>query len=173
MNMNIYSCIYKTKGKEMDKLKLRKFCNEDVQLFKRWLYLPHVAAWYHDPQDWIDEVEKRMNEFSFLHHFIVELEDKPIGFCQFYEYCYSGESWHGNISVDGTYSIDYLIGETEYLRMGYGKAIVSQLIKKIKSQKNAKLIIVQPDLNNKASCNTLLSIGFHFDDVNQLFIMEL
>ena len=114
----------------MDKLKLRKFCKKDVQLFKRWLYLPHVAAWYHDPQDWIDEVEKIMNEFSFLHHFIDELQDKPIGFCQFYEYCYSGESWHGNISVDGKYSIDYLIGEAEHLRMGYGKAIIRELIKK-------------------------------------------
>ena len=57
--------------------------------------------------------------------------------------------------------------------MGYGKAIIRELVKKIKSQKNAKYIIVQPELDNKPSCNTLLSSGFHFDEVNQLFIMEL
>ena len=97
----------------MKKLKLRPFFNEDITLFSKWLYRPHIAKWYHDPLNWMDEVNKRSDEFSFLHHFIVELEFKPIGFCQYYEYCRSGEDWHGNTDLDGTYSIDYLIGEAD------------------------------------------------------------
>ena len=152
---------------------LREFCDEDISRFKKWLCLPHVAAWYHDPLDWIEEVEKRDGEFLFLHHFIVETDSKPIGFCQFYEYCCSGEDWHGDTEVDGTYSIDYLIGDTDYLSKGFGKTIVKALVEKIKMQDNAKRIIVQPERENKASCNTLLSCGFCFDRVNKVFIMEL
>lgn len=157
----------------MNNLRLRQLCDEDVPLFKKWLYLPHVAVWYHDPLDWIDEVEKRTAEFSFLHHFVLEVNGKLIGFCQFYEYRHSGEDWHGNIEIDGTYSIDYLIGDTDYLGKGFGKAIIQALIEKIKTQVSAKRIIVQPEPENKASCNTLLSCGFSFDKNNEIYILEL
>lgn len=157
----------------MKKLLLRPLGNEDIALFKKWLYTSHVARWYHDPLDWINEVENRNDEFSFLHHFVVELEEKLIGFCQYYEYCHSGEDWHGNTDIDGTYSIDYLIGDIEYLGKGFGKRMVQLLIDKIKLQNNAKRIIVQPEPENKASCNTLLSCGFFFDTENELYIMEI
>ncbi len=101
------------------------------------------------------------------------MDGKFIGFCQFYEYRHSGESWHGNIEIDGTYSIDYLIGDTEYLGRGFGKAIIQALIEKIKTQLSTKRIIVQPEPENKASCNTLLSCGFTFDKNNEIFILEL
>ena len=157
----------------MKKLILRRFCNEDMMLFQKWLYMPHVAKWYHDPLDWIEEIQKRNDEFAFLHHFVAELAGKPVGFCQYYEYHYSGENWHGNIDTNGAYSIDYLIGDTEYLGLGFGKEIVRFLIEQIKSQNNAKRIIVQPEQENKASCNTLLSCGFSFDSNNEIFVMEI
>lgn len=34
--------------------------------------------------DWIEEVEKQDSAFRWIHHFIVEYENKPIGFCQYY-----------------------------------------------------------------------------------------
>lgn len=157
----------------MQELLLRLLSDDDIPLFRKWLYLPHVAAWYTHPLDWIDEVEKRNDEFSFLHHFIAEVDGMPIGFCQFYEYRQSGEDWHGDIKLDGTYSIDYLIGDTDYLGKGFGKAIIKALVEQIKVQENAKRIIVQPEQENKASCNTLLSSGFSFDKANGVFIMEL
>ncbi|WP_412892034.1 hypothetical protein [Beduini sp.] len=42
---------------------LREMMNNDIPLFKKWLYLPHVAKWYHEPLDWIEEIEKQDNEF--------------------------------------------------------------------------------------------------------------
>ena len=157
----------------MQTLLLRQLCNEDVTMFQKWLYMPHVAKWYNDPLDWIDEVQKRNGEFSFLHHFIVELEGIPIGFCQYYEYRHSGEDWDGSTDINGTYSIDYLIGDTDYLSKGFGKGIIQLLIEKIKLHNNAKRIIVQPEPENKASCNTLLACGFSYDTNNEIFIMEL
>ncbi|MEA4987141.1 MAG: GNAT family N-acetyltransferase [Anaerovorax sp.] len=152
---------------------LRGLNDNDIALFKKWLYTPHVAAWYHDPLDWIDEIEKRNSNFSWLNHFIVEYEDKPIGFCQYYEYFNSGETWHGDIEVSGTYSIDYMIGEIEYLGKGFGKQIIGALIAKIKIHENAKRVIAQPEPENKASCKTLLSCGFEFDNENEIYISLL
>lgn len=157
----------------MKSLLLRQLHDEDVALFESWLYVPHVAVWYHHPLNWLEEVWERSNKFSFLHHFIAEVEEKPIGFCQFYEYRQSGEDWHGNTKIDGTYSINYLIGDTAYLGKGFGKAMVRKLMEEIKMQNNAKRIIVQPEQENKASCNTLLSCCFSFDKNNGIFILEL
>lgn len=157
----------------MEELILRKFLDSDIPLYKNWLYLPHVAAWYHDPQDWLYEVENRNTEYTWLHHFIAEVDGKPIGFCQYYAYCNSGETWHGNTEVRGTYSIDYMIGDASYLNRGFGKRIVIQLIQQIRTHENAERIIVQPEVENKASCNTLLSCGFVFDRENGIFIYDL
>lgn len=157
----------------MNTVLLRKLSDEDIPLFKKWLYTPHIAAWYHHPLNWIEEVEKRNAEFSFLQHFIVEIKNRSIGFCQLYEYHHSGEDWHGNTEVNGTYSIDYFIGDTDYLGKGYGTEIIKALIEKIKMQNNAKRIIVQPEPKNKASCNTLLSSGFSFDMSNEIYVLDL
>lgn len=157
----------------MKQLSLREFADGDIPLLKKWLYLPHVAAWYQDPLDWLKEVERRNEFFSFLHHFMVETDNHPIGFCQFYEYKRSGESWYANTDIEGVYSIDYLIGDTNCLGKGFGRAIIRALVEKIKMQDNARLIIVQPEQENRASCHTLLSYGFSFDKDNKTFILEL
>ena len=157
----------------MDELLLRNLSDEDLPLLKRWLYLPHVSRWYHDPLDWLEEVEKRKGEFSFLHHFIVEIGCHAVGFCQFYEYRYSGESWHGDTDIEGTYSIDYLIGDTGYLGKGYGKGIIRSLVERIRRQNNARRILVQPEPENKASCNALLSCGFTLDKTKSFYLLTL
>jgi RimJ/RimL family protein N-acetyltransferase len=123
--------------------------------------------------DWIKEIEKRNSEFIWVHHFIVEFNDTPIGFCQYYEYKNSGETWHGDVDIEGTYSIDYMIGEANYLGRGLGKLIIKSLIDKIKLYSNAKRIIVQPEPENKASCGLLLSCDFTFDERNEIYTLEL
>lgn len=154
----------------MNEIETREMVESDVPLFQKWLYLPHVAKWYHDQEDWLEEVSGK-EEFDFIKHFIIENDGHPIGFCQYYEYVKGGEIWQGDINTDGIYSIDYLIGETEYLGKGYGKKAIALLIEKIMPLPGAKGIIVQPETENKASCNTLLSCGFRYDAKNDIFIM--
>ena len=154
-------------------LALRPFQQADLPLMRRWLTLPHVAEWYTEPEDWFYELEHREDEFRWLHHFIVECDELPIGFCQFYEYYLSGETWHGNLPLEGAYSIDYLIGEAEYLRKGLGRTIVLELTAQIRGQEGARRILVQPEPENAASCNTLLSAGFSFDAANAVYLLNL
>jgi RimJ/RimL family protein N-acetyltransferase len=147
----------------------REFCQKDIELFSTWLHKEYIRKWYSDPEDWLIEV--RSDEFSFIHHFIVEENGSPIGFCQYYDYAIPGEDWHGTFDITGAYSIDYLIGEEAYLGKGYGKRIVEHLVRKVFEDSDARKIIVQPDDDNSASRNTLLSVGFQLDEENNIFVI--
>lgn len=154
-------------------LSLRIFQDCDLDLMKVWLHEDYVAKWYEHPLSWINEITHRTDVFSWIHHFIVVYQGLSIGFCQFYEYGQSGEDWHGNVELDGTYSIDYLIGDRNYLGKGFGRDTICLLIDEIKKQDGAKHIIVKPEEENKASCNTLLSGGFSYDAENELYLLHL
>ena len=154
-------------------VQLRDMELSDLPFFREWLALPHVAAWYHDPEDWIDEVAQQSGAFAFVQHFIYESAGRPVGFCQYYPYWLSGEDWHGNIPLEGTYSIDYMIGDPKFLGKGYGKAMIGSLLEQIKTLPEACRVIVQPEPENQASCGALLSCGFCFDAENQIYLLAL
>lgn len=154
-------------------IRLRKMEQTDLPVFKKWLDRPHVARWYHDPLDWINEVEKQDGEFCWIHHFIVEHEGQPIGFCQYYACKDSDELWAGYTALGGSYSIDYMIGESGCLHKGFGKMSVTELTGRITLHPDAKRIVVQPEPENKVSCSLLLSCGFVLDTEKEIYVKLL
>ncbi|MDD4492730.1 MAG: GNAT family N-acetyltransferase [Eubacteriales bacterium] len=152
---------------------IRPMTSGDFELFKRWLKIPHVAKWYHDPENWTTEIEQQDGAFNWIHHFIAESDNKKFGFCQYYSCADSDESWGGYALPDGAYSVDYMIGEPEHLQKGYGKKILLLLIEEISKQKDARRIIVQPEAKNTASCKTLLSCGFRYIDEYDIYVLTL
>lgn len=66
--------------KRMPKLRLRALLDQDLPLLKTWLLRPHVAKYYENPDDWLAEISGRDGEYSFIKHFIVELNERPVGF---------------------------------------------------------------------------------------------
>lgn len=157
----------------MNGIKLRKFEDQDLAMFKQWLCKSYVAEWYKHPDHWISEIEQRNNSFNWVHHFIAEVDGVSIGFCQYYDYALGGETWHNKANVEGAYSIDYLIGEETYLKKHYGTKFILALVDEIKTNTQAKKIIVQPEPENDASRNTLLSAGFNYDQLNDVYFMNL
>lgn len=153
----------------MHSLKIRMLQEEDVPLLKAWLNQEHVSKWYGDPGDWLAEIDGRFDRFSFIKHFIALYEEKPIGFCQYYTCADAREDWYGEISPIGSYSIDYLIGEENDLGKGFGKAMIALLVNKVFSLEEAERIIVLPEMENAASCKSLLANGFIFDEQNKLY----
>lgn len=151
-------------------LKLCSFTEKDIPLFTKWLNKDYVKKWYTETNEWLEEVSS--DEFDFIHHFIVTEDDKPIGFCQYYDYSLGGEDWHGNADIKDTYSIDYMIGEEEYLGKGFGTSMIKLLAEKVFSQTPAVQVIVQPDKENFASRNTILSAGFCYNLENEIFILK-
>lgn len=152
---------------------LRPFEPTDLPIFKKWLYVPHVARWYSDPLDWIAEAEDRNGSFQWIHRFVIEADAVHIGCCQYYACRDSGEDWSGYEIPDGAYSIDYVIGEPDYLGRGFGKRTVFALVDMIKKLTDAHQIIVQPDPGNAASRRTLISCGFSHIPENDVFVLRL
>ncbi|HOO22439.1 MAG TPA: GNAT family N-acetyltransferase [Clostridia bacterium] len=140
---------------------LRPVYDADVNLIAEWLQKPHVAKWYGDTDGWLAEIKARRHEFSFIRHFIAEVEGKPIGFCQYYD-CFIGqkyEDWYKAGAEKDAYSIDYLIGDESCLGKGLGKEILRRLEEKIRNL-GAKRIIVNPERDNDASRGALMSNGY-------------
>jgi len=149
-------------------LLLRVFEDDDLQLLDKWLHKGYIKKWFEVPdictiEDWLHEVKNRNGEFRWLSYFIALSDGFPVGFCTYYKCVDAKEQWYGEISLNGVYSIDYLIGEEEYLGKGIGNKIIKELMEMIFSHEDAKKIIVQPDKSNKASCGVLLSNGFVYD----------
>lgn len=156
----------------MEKMILRKFAAEDVPIFKEWLQNEHIRKWYTEPEDWIAEVTMRQEDFFWINHFMVVIENRRIGFCQYYKTIEANEACYAKLPQEGTYSIDYLIGEEEYLGKGNGRKIVQVLTAMIFAKSDSKRIVVQPEPENKASCNALIANGYVFEDLNQVYIKE-
>ena len=150
---------------------LRPLEDEDVPRFRRWLAAEHVRPWFEHPDDWIAEVEGRHDEFSWIRHFIIEADGAPVGFCQLDPLEASGEDWNGSQPVEGTYSLDYLVGEPSLLRRGVARAALAQLVERIAAEPNAKRVIVQPDAGNAASRGLLRALGFAYDELDDLFVL--
>lgn len=154
-------------------LALRPFADGDPPLLRRWLDARHVRPWFEHPGNWLRETRQRRTEFAWIRHFIALWEQTPVGFCQYYPYAKGGETWHGAIPVDGTYSIDYLVGDETRLRQGLGTRMVLALLRGLREVPDARRVIVQPDPRHTASCRTLLAAGFARDADNGLFIRHL
>lgn len=154
---------------ETNKLALRPLENADIPLLTSWLNKDYILRWYHDPADWLAEINGRHRDFAWIHHFIVTDGEASIGFCQYYDCFDTGdmEDWYSVTSPGCTFSIDYLIGDEAYLGKGCGKAVVALLTKTIRQTTNAKHIIVQPDTENLPSNHVLLANGFVYDEQNK------
>lgn len=150
---------------EKSKILLRPFQDTDAAMFATWLHKDYILKWYQDPEDWLTEINGRHDEYAWIHHFIVMDSETSIGFCQHYD-CYDAkdlENWYAITQCGDTYSIDYLIGNEEYLGKGYGKEIVCVLTGHIKETENTREIVVQPDEDNGASNGVLLANGYVYD----------
>lgn len=99
-------------------------------------------------------------------------QERPIGLCLYYKCVDNGEDF-GNLPLQGTYGIDYLIGEEAYLGKGLGKSMVTLLVEYIFSFPDALRITTDIDKNNKASEGTLLACGFKlFEDGRCRYMIE-
>lgn len=149
---------------DMDDIYDYHYDSFEIDVLDQWL---NKAREYIEQDNWKEAIliaKACLEEYAFLRHYIVYVENKPVGFGQWYDCFDAKEDWYTVERPDEIFSIDYFIGEEEYLRKGYGKAIVKELINMIKQWQLDAQIVVQPDLENIASGKALEANGFAYDE---------
>ncbi|MGG5317969.1 GNAT family N-acetyltransferase [Enterococcus sp. AZ072] len=157
-------------------VRLRTFEDSDSELMENWLEKDYIIKWYLDAEDWLTEISQRHEEYHWLNHFIVMSQEKAIGFCQYYDVFAAKdlEDWYHVKEPGKVFSIDYLIGEEEFLGKGYGKEIVRLLVELIMAnEEKAEAIIVQPDKENAQSNGVLLANDFVYDEKKEYYQKNL
>jgi RimJ/RimL family protein N-acetyltransferase len=151
-------------------VKIRDFKIEDLSTLKMWLEQDYISRFWGNIQEWIDEITDNI-ESDWVRYFIIEHNNEPIGFLQYYE---TNNAPQGDWSSEpiGTVGIDYLIGNRNYIGKGYGSKIVRLLVNLIKSKNEYDYIIADPTKENLASIKTLKNNGFYLSE-NGLYKLDL
>ena len=116
---------------------IKSIQEEDIPLFDKWLDKEYIKKWFGEKEDWLNEINERNGQYSFLKHFIVYYNDRKIGYC-LYADCFflkylekeghDFQEMYGDVEEQNhTYEIGYLIGEEEFLNRGIGKRIIQIL----------------------------------------------
>ena len=152
---------------------LRAYTGDDLDLFSGWIRKDYVKRWLGDPEEWIFELKNETGEFSYFNHFIVEVDDTPIGYCQYYDCSLTPKGFEWDDEPPGTFAIGYLIGEEAYLGKGLGHRIVQALCERVVSCESVRRIVADPMQENETSISLLEKHGFSLDDNTGLYMIDL
>ncbi len=135
----------------------------DLNLLCKWFDKPHVKEWWNDTLSH-DEIKikygKRIGDKTVL-PFIVYLNDKPIGFIQYYYATQVGGGWWPN-ETEGTVGVDQFIGEEDCINRGLGTQMITAFTQQLFSMPNIKKIITEADPNNQRAIRCYKKAGFNF-----------
>ena len=104
----------------------RPMSADDLPMIRRWLETPHVAQWWHDPDEQFALVREDLDHPA-MDQFIVAANDRPFAYLQ----CYDPNAWpEGGLGMhpDGTRGIDQFIGEPDMTGRGHGSSFIRAFI---------------------------------------------
>lgn len=156
-----------------EQLVIRKVKDIDITLIENWLYKDHIQKWFGDPTEWLNEITNREGKYYWIIHYIIEYHGLPIGFCQYYDCSKAEKGYAWDDEPEGTFGIDYLIGNEQLLGKGIGTQIVSKLSQIVINNENPKQIIADPIKDNIVSSKVLECNGYVFDNLTELYKLTL
>lgn len=141
----------------------------DFPMLAGWLALPHVRAWWLDPEPTVDAVEADygpvVDGLDPLKAYVIGLDGEPVGFIQ--SFLHADEpDWDRAVGVPGVAGIDYLIGPVGHRGRGVGSAAIAAFAPLVLADHpDATGIVAVPLAANRASCRALEKAGFrHLGD---------
>lgn len=156
-----------------ENLKLRPVTDADIGLIEAWLNKEYVRKWYGDPDEWLEEIKDENGDYSWICHFIAELDSVPVGFCQYYDCGKTGKGYSWDNEPPGTFGIDYLIGEEAYLGKSLGRQLVRLLSDTVPEREDVMQLIADPIVEegrvNTASVRVLEANGYVYDAATKLY----
>ena len=148
----------------MISLTFRPLAKSDFRQFAQWLGKPFVKKYWPEPAT-VEHVAKEYGactdgDFT-TRVYVVQDGKEPIGIIQAFELA-SYPDWAKMIPMEGAVSIDYLIGEEDYIGRGYGTQMIKEFIQQVikPTYPHATGVATSAEVENKASLGALESAGF-------------
>lgn len=146
-----------------DKLTFKPLQKNDLNVLCKWLDKPHVKEWWDDHlthEEIKAKYGQRIGDKAVV-PFIVYLNEKPIGFIQYYHATQVGDGWWPN-EKEGTVGLDQFIGEEACINQGLGTQMITLFTQKLFSMPNIQKIIIDVDPNNSRAIKCYENAGFKF-----------
>lgn len=144
-------------------LLVRMLVEDDKHLLAKWLSNPEVLRYY-EGRDNAFDVEKVEQKFFCDDEeirCIVEFDNQPVGYVQFYKLEDAERSIYGYRDATETiYGMDQFIGETSYWNKGIGTQLVRAVVKYLLSEKRADRIVMDPQISNERALHCYEKCGF-------------
>ncbi|WP_270182244.1 GNAT family N-acetyltransferase [Alkalihalobacillus sp. CinArs1] len=139
-------------------LAIRSLAPGDEDLLLKWLTNDHVLKYYEgrDRPYTLNRIKDDYFDRNDVVGCIVSYDKAPIGYIQFYR-SYS-IAW---VSLpDGTYGMDQFIGEPSYWNKGIGTELVKMVVEFLVKEKEAALIVMDPQVWNDRAIACYEKVGF-------------
>ena len=151
-------------------IKFRKAVESDLTVIRNWIKINEfVKKWYYKgviPS--IKTLEKKIikrQEIPNFYSFIISINGRDIGYIQSYDVDGWG-TWSRKVKVfDSTVSLDYFIGDINYIHRGLGREIILEFVKQHLSGGKYKYVTITPDIENKVNCRLCEKCGFYLEKI--------
>lgn len=140
---------------------------EDCKLMRSWIKSNEFARhWYYlDKTPRLSTLERKMEKKlkdPKTKAKIVLVDNVPMGFIQSYPVDGCG-AWANKVRVaDNMVSIDYFIGDLNYIHKGLGSKMILEYIEQIIKKEGYSVAMISPDPNNIANCKCVEKCGFRY-----------
>lgn len=138
----------------------REVSPDDFALLSDWRRRPHVARWWGETsaEDLLKEFEKEIAD-PLVELYIAVHKGQDIGFVQACDAFAVGDGWWPD-AAPGTWAIDYLIGEPDFIGKGLGSALISAFTDRLFSRADIRTVTADPEPGNTASIRACQKAGF-------------
>ena len=145
-------------------LSFRSLTRTDFPLLHRWLAEPHVVAWWRESADLAGLEEKygpRIDGFEPTYVFIIEHDDRAIGWIQWYRWSDYPEHAAKLGAENESAGVDLALGESEILGKGLGARAIAEFVDKVVfAQPDITAVYSDPEENNVRSLRAFAKAGF-------------
>lgn len=147
-------------------IRFQIFEKRHLELLRRWLQQEHIKPIWQETDSEAELEKKFLHEMPsrYVYGFIIEYQNIPIGFIQYYDAARVGGGWWADESA-GTFGIDLMIGEAEYLGKGLGADVIQQFVALIQERETGiSSFIIDPDPKNTRAIRAFQKAGFTIEN---------
>jgi RimJ/RimL family protein N-acetyltransferase len=144
-------------------ISFRPMAASDLSMLYEWLQRPHVSQWWDNPGTYA-EVERDYLPStigkSTTQAYIASLENKPIGFIQFYVVMGSGDGWWERETDPGARGIDQFLANQEQLGKGLGRTMIDAFLNQLFQDPLVPKVQTDPSPENERAIRCYRRVGF-------------